>query len=506
MPFIIEVGRGQSGTFSVDWDQKTNVATTFHPYTVDFFEFNNIRGAIYRHDSALPVCEGVNVTGNAFVHVEGVVCGDNGHLTHAEVVDQLEAGMKPFGDYIAMKIDEQGDGWVDVPLMGFTPIFAFQTDLSTILSDDLGLFFSFVFSRSKNHPTTWMNLEFIRDSILNEWGARDVPQATIFRNVQRILPNERWRFERWQFRVEKQDSFKANHESLLLYTTNKNKFYDQIFGSLSEGLATILKNTNTKQIEILQSGGLDSRLSSCVLAPILISEAFDTKITHYGPDDHPDVIIGKRVASVLGINSESVVGGGGIWIPNSLEDYYRCIRVSMGEWNSNNWRTSRQFKGDIVVSGQDNFKRWTFEKVTGMNRWYAGRMRYTKALPVFSNPIINDVCKVYASLNEKNPHYEFAFELMRRFSPEMLDVPLVGMALPQLEVEPFSTISQSKSTPSIDAEAFFDRNVAVAFLSSFTQPPSRKITIELVESNKRLKRIIMDYAALSTRTFYNIEW
>jgi len=506
MPFIIEVGRGHSGNFSVDWEQRTNVAPTFHPYAVESVEFRNIRGAVYRHESTLPVCKGANVSGNAFVHVEGVLSGENGHLTHAEVVNQLEAGIKPFGDYIAIKIDELGDGWIDVPLMGFTPIFVYQTNLSTILSDDLGLIFSFVFSRSKNHPTTWMNLEFIRDSILNEWGVREVPQDTLFRDVQRILPNEQWRFDGWEFRVEKQDSFQANQEDLTLYTTNKTMFYDQVFESLSQGLTTILKNTTTKKIEILQSGGLDSRLSSCLLAPILVSENFDIKITHYGPDDHPDVIIGKRVASVLGINSESVVGGGGIWIPTSLEDYYRCIRVSMGEWNSNNWRTSRQFKGDLVVSGQDNFKRWTFEKVAGMNRWYAGRMRYTKALPVFSNPIINNVCKVYATLNDENSHFEFAFELMRRFSPEMLDVPLVGMALPQVDVEPFSTISKSKSTPSIDAEAFFDRDIAVAFLSSFTQPPSRKITLEMVESNKRLKRIIMDYAALSTRGFYDLEW
>ena len=506
MPFIIEVGRGQTKAFSVDWEQETNVAPTFHPYTVESVEFGNIRGAIYRHESALPVCKGANITEHAFVHVEGVVSGEKDYLTHVELINQLEVGLKPFGDYIAIKIDELGDGWIDVPLMGFTPLFAYQTNLSTLLSDDLGLFFSFVFSRSKNHPTTWMNLDFIRDSMINEWGVREFPQDTLFRNVQRILPNEEWYFDRWQFRSRKRDSFQAKEEDINLYKSNKNKFYDRVFESLTHGLTTILQNTNSKKIELLQSGGLDSRLSSCVLAPILETEKFEIKVTHYGPDDHPDVIIGKRVASVLGINSESVVGGGGVWIPASLEDYYRCIRVSMGEWNSNNWRTSRQFKGELVVSGQDNFKRWTFEKVVGMNRWYAGRMRYTKALPVFSNPVINDVCKVYSSLNQENLHFEFAFELMRRLSPEMLDVPLVGMALPQLEVEPFSTISQSKSTPSIDAEAFFDREVAATFLSSFTQSPSRMITLDMVESNKRLKRIIMDYAALSTRRFFSVDW
>ena len=55
--------------------------------------------------------------------------------------------------------------------------------------------------------------------------------------------------------------------------------------------------------------------------------------------------------------------------------------------------------------------------------------------------------------------FEFAYELMKRFNPKMLETPLVGMQIPQHPVPAFSSVRASKMMPSIEAEAFFDENL-----------------------------------------------
>ena len=52
--------------------------------------------------------------------------------------------------------------------------------------------------------------------------------------------------------------------------------------------------------------------------------------------------------------------------------------------------------------------------------------------------------------------------------------------------------------PSIEAEAFFDENLTRQLLGKLQFNPEREVKIESILSDKRKRRIIMDYASLMT--------
>ena len=124
-------------------------------------------------------------------------------------------------------------------------------------------------------------------------------------------------------------------------------------------------------------------------------------------------------------------------------------------------------------------------------------MSYTATIPILSHQIINDMILIYGKHDFHNATFEFAYELMKRFNPKMLEIPLVGMEIPQHPVPAFSSVRASKMMPSIEAEAFFDENLTRHLLGKL-QFNQREVKIESILSDKRKRRIIMDYASLMT--------
>ena len=218
--------------------------------------------------------------------------------------------------------------------------------------------------------------------------------------------------------------------------------------------------------------------------------------TMFGPVDHPDVVIGKRVTDLMQIPSENKTGDGKIWKPRSIEDYRRGMEVSWGDWSSNNWRTSKIFQERLVISGQDNYKRHNWAKIFSMNRWYAARMSYTSTIPILSHQIINDMILIYGKHDFHKAMFEFAYELMKRYNPDVLEIPLVGMEIPQHPIPAYSSVRESKMMPSIDAEAFFDEELALFLLNRLRFNGDRIVTIDSILADKRKKRIVMDFASL----------
>jgi hypothetical protein len=124
-------------------------------------------------------------------------------------------------------------------------------------------------------------------------------------------------------------------------------------------------------------------------------------------------------------------------------------------------------------------------------------MSYTATIPILSHQIINDMILIYGKHDFHKATFEFAYELMKRYNPDILDVPLVGMEIPQHPVPAYSSVKASKMMPSIDAEAYFDENLAIALLGELEFRDERFVTIENILQDKRKRRIIMDFASLN---------
>ncbi len=463
---------------------------------VKFIEHNSILIWAYNRDTKVPNNElvinknGVYVTkGTAIVDGKGIVDSESAFIQLCNQKENVQ------GDFLLLGINNDGSGEIFTTTMTFCPLFVHYADDHTVFSTDLGLLNKSLISRKRNKITHFFDVDYIYESVENEWGTREFPEKTMFSDITRVLTTTKYQFNEFKL-VSKSIQYELFRKDLEeIYLSNKKEFYDYCFAVIENSIREVFKEMRNCEIELLMSGGLDSRLSSVLVSYIAKDYDISLKATLFGPEDHPDVVIGKRVADLLNIPSNNKTGDGKIWKPRSTIDYHNGMLVSWGDWSSNNWRTSNIFQERLVISGQDNYKRHNWAKIFSMNRWYAARMSYTATIPILSHQIINDMILIYGKHDFHNATFEFAYELMKRFNAKMLDIPLVGMEIPQHPVPAFSSVRASKMMPSIDAEAFFDEVLVRNLLDILKFHSDRNVTIESVLSDKRKRRIIMDYAS-----------
>ena len=504
MEFILVVPKypTDSGITPVDIDLLNDPESLTYPgRDVQFIQHNSISIWTYKRYTEVPNNEliinenGVYLTkGTAIVHGKGIL---NSESVYIELCNQQENVQ---GDFLLLGINNDGSGEIFTTTMTFCPLFVHNHRDYTVLSTDLGLLNKSLINRKGNQITDFFDVDYVYESVENEWGTREFPEKTMFSDITRALTTTKYQFNEFKL-VSKSiqyDLFRKDLEEI--YLKDKKEFYDHCFGIIETSIREVFKNMRGCEIELLMSGGLDSRLSSVLVSHIAKDYQISLRGTLFGPNDHPDVVIGKMVADLLSIPSKNKTGDGKIWIPKSATDYYNCMLVSLGDWNSNNWRTSDIFQERLVISGQDNYKRHNWAKIFSMNRWYAARMFYTATIPILSHQIINDMILIYGKHDFHNATFEFAYELMKRFNPKMLEIPLVGMEIPQHPVPAFSSVRASKMMPSIEAEAFFDENLVRNLLGKLKFHPGRNVTIENILTDKRKRRIIMDYASFMQKS------
>ena len=400
------------------------------------------------------------------------------------------------GDYLIFGLDSNGNGAIYSTTMTFCSLFHHKAENHDIFSTDIGLLHQCLSSRIGKTTGEFFDSNYIFESIENEWGTREFPELTMFNDIKRVLTTTQYQFKNFKLTSQsiQYQLFRPELESM--YLEDRSNFYDYAFELIESSIRHVLNATEADEMEILMSGGLDSRLSSALIKALAPDYGISLNATMFGPEDHPDVVIGREVAECLEIPWVNKTGDGKVWMPRSIDDYRAGMKCSWGDWNSNNWRTSKVFQEKLVLSGQDNYKRHNWAKIFSMNRWYAARMSYTSTFPVLSHQIINDMVLIYGKHAFHVAMFEFAFELMKRYSPNLLEIPLVGMQIPQHPIEPYSTVRASKQMPSIDAEAFFDEKIARKLLSSIQFESEREVRIESVLDDKRKKRIVMDYASI----------
>ncbi|WP_054834598.1 hypothetical protein [Methanobrevibacter arboriphilus] len=79
------------------------------------------------------------------------------------------------------------------------------------------------------------------------------------------------------------------------------------------------------------------------------------------------------------------------------------------------------------------------------NRW-GGSRRFLAGFNFFF-PLFYTEKEAYLALlyNDTQSGYkEFVYEILKRAEPKLLEIPFVGDKLPQIDVEPYSTIYESK--------------------------------------------------------------
>tara|TARA_R110001583_G_scaffold105202_1_gene252649 strand:+ start:16007 stop:16900 length:894 start_codon:yes stop_codon:yes gene_type:complete len=288
-------------------------------------------------------------------------------------------------------------------------------------------------------------------------------------------------------------------------------------------MTELLENKSDLPVDLGLTGGLDSRCTLAFLREVSRRTSINIKTTTSGPAAHPDVVLAKKIANTLGIEHKHIdtavdeTGKHDHFIPRSVDDYQACFLLSQGDWSSNNFRISREVERGLVFTGQDNFKRIQTAQVQGVNRWYARRMSHTQLIPVLANDAVNICASIYHHLGNKESISEFVYFALKKFEPELLDIPFAGQSLPMHYVKPYMTVADSKSMPNMLAEAYYDEALILNnlpslfykdnFLQLFTYKLDRKLNISLFHKSKLWpistlntqgkKRIAMDFACSS---------
>ena len=500
---VIPLASTSSDSLPVDVDVLNNPTSLTYPAKkAELIQNGKVSIWMYFRDTKVPTNLPVINENGVFLTKGTAIVEEKGIPDSEYVFNQLRNEKTRIqGDYLLFGLEKNGNGELFTTTMTFCPLFVHQCDTHTVLSTDIGLLNKCLINRKQTDIVEFFDVDYIFESIENEWGTRVFPEKTMFKDISRALTTTRYWFSDFQLlsKSVQYDLFRKDLEEL--YLKDKQLFYDHCFEIIEKSIRAVFNDLQGSTIEVLMSGGLDSRLSTVLVNHLAGDYNISLHATLFGPLDHPDVVIGRRLTTLMNIPTENKTGDGKIWKPRSVSDYRKCMEVSWGDWNSNNWRTSNVFQERMVLSGQSNYKHHNWARIFSMNRWYAARMLYTSTIPILTHQIINDMVLIYGNHDFHNAMFEFAYELMKRYNPDALEIPLVGMEIPQHPIPAYSSVRESKSMPSIDAEAFFDDEIVNALLDKLDFNEDRIVTIESILADKRKKRIIMDFASLVDESY-----
>lgn len=500
---VIPLDENESAPLPVDTMVLNNPKSVTYPArSADLIQNETVSIWMYSRDSKVPTNKPVINEKGIFLTKGTAIVDGEGILDSEETFRRIRKNKNMVqGDFLLFGLKSDGNGELFTTTMTFCPLFVHQCATHTILSTDLGLLNKCLLNRQQRNLVDFFDVDYIFESIENEWGTRVFPEKTMFKDISRALTTTRYWFEGYKL-MSKSVQFDLFRDDLeKLYLKDKELFYDHCFSIIERSIRSVFQELKNSKIELLMSGGLDSRLSTVLVNHLAKDYDISLYATMFGPEDHPDVVIGKKITDLMNIPSENKTGDGKIWKPRSIEDYRRGMEVSWGDWSSNNWRTSKIFQERLVISGQDNYKRHNWAKIFSMNRWYAARMSYTSTIPILSHQIINDMILIYGKHDFHKAMFEFAHELMKRYNPDVLEIPLVGMEIPQHPIPAYSSVRESKMMPSIDAEAFFDEQLAISLLNQLNFHVDRIVTIDSILADKRKRRIVMDFASLLNESY-----
>lgn len=453
MDFILIINAGDNVNLEA---LRSTKATSYQAKSFDFSRFQHLQCFTYHYDTWLKG-EGVQTSDDYFHLLKGVAIKNVDSNPLAP-----DTSKNLIGDYLQITINDAGKGEVNRPFISFHRLFYFNDGESQILASDAKLIIRAIKQYSDNPLSNNFNQEFILDAIEHEWIGRKYDDGFFLRGIQRVLPTDKIYCDNFKFFINKQntlDTIPIDSAIATKFLENKESYYHDLMISIDNSAKSICQNQSFSSVKLNLSGGLDSRLALAVLFKLQKELDFEIHLQSSGPDDHPDVVIASKLAEVLNLpfknNAKRYTSNS---VPKSQKDYIDCFSSSLGDWNSNNFRISKNYITDIELLGVDNFKRTTLSSMSSLNRWFASRIANIDLLPILSLYEINQhalLCNRFAQ-DIHDVHHEFAYYLINYFCPEIQEVPYAGQSLKQLTIKPYKTVRDSKVMPSDLVEAYYD--------------------------------------------------
>ena len=389
-----------------------------------------------------------------FILINGLVNINNNPRDHniKEFYDNLNDNDKLHGDFQFIYLNKDGSGFIKTPPLSIRQLFYYDDKNFTAISTEIKLIVDGIQKFRQNTFSKQFDPEFIEDVVYREWTPRNYPENTIFTDVKRIFPYDIKFFNEGKFVLERKYSIPIPKWFKEAYNADKDKLFDDYYDFLISFTETNLVQLkpNIEQISLGLTGGFDSRLSVAILSKICNKHDIAFVCKTSGEDDHPDVVIAKKIAKTLNLEYFHNKPTDNIR-PNTKDykEYFSTFYISQGDFNSKDsvldYSRKKDNTGSFDQLGMDGYKRPTLDKIYSANIWFARRILFHKNFffPLFFTDYEMYFALLYAGIGEE-AYKEFVYEILKRSEPELLKIPFAGDSLPQTDVEPYLTVADSK--------------------------------------------------------------
>jgi len=361
-----------------------------------------------------------------------------------------------YGDYQLMHLDNKGNGFFKTPLFSVRQLFYYDDENCTAIATELKLIVDGVNKFKDKKFQENYDLNFIHDSVFNEWGLREFPRFTIFKNIKRISPHDEVIFKNGEIIVKMNNYIKIPNSFKYKFKNDKKSLYDEYFNNLEKFVEETLNylKPNLSKIRLGLTGGYDSRLALSILHNICDKLDITLECFTAGNDEHPDIVIAKEIAKTLNIKHEHIQPPNNkSHYPQNISEYLGTFYKSQGDYNSNDWQpiVRKDTELDIFFQhGMDAYKRYNMNLLYSGNRWFAKRVlrNYSFFYPLFYTE--HEVFFAFSYCNNENvcnDWKDFVYEVLKRSEPKLLEIPIVGDIIPNTNIKPYSTGTASNFHP-----------------------------------------------------------
>ena len=169
-------------------------------------------------------------------------------------------------------------------------------------------------------------------------------RRTIFKNIIRILPHDDISIKNGSIHINQNSDIAVPKWFEDWYLEDKDSLYDWYYNSLLEYSESLIKriSNNVNEITAGITGGFDSRLTVALLSKICSKYGIKITTDTEGLPEHPDVILGGKVANELSLDWSNPQQTGENQLkrtPQTFQEYAATFYESQGDFDSNNFVT-----------------------------------------------------------------------------------------------------------------------------------------------------------------------
>ena len=344
-----------------------------------------------------------------------------------------------------------GNGFIKTPQFSIYPIFYYEDEFCTVLSNELKLIVDSVESFNDSF-VNYYDVDYIHEIYHTGYfakrklsGIRD----TAFKNIKRILPQDEIEIKNGNITIKEYDYIEVPEWFEKWYLEDKDGLYDWYYEKLIEYTDSMLNyvSGNVNKITVGITGGFDSRMTIMILEKVCEKHNIHLESITTGKKNHPDVKLGEQVAKLLEVpwihtdyKTENFLKP----LPKDLRDYATTFYHAQGDFDSHDFITEYPHKlkntDTFHQIGMNLYKRDEFYKIINFNRWLSRRIlsRNNFYFPLFATNLELWFSLIYAKHYPKKKQYtEFIYNVLKRGNPKLLDIPFAFESLPQVDVKEY---------------------------------------------------------------------